>query len=346
MGNYKILNWDHFKANLSAYEASPKNSPLRLAFHAKIQEFLNAPTRPDIRAALAQVREFGTSSDFPNSVVALLDKVHLQDNFDNSYEEIFRTVDLTSTKRNGIEVAAVTDALVFNKVLEGEKAKVYQMAGTKQYIGCDMYGGGLSWSRRLIDDEEYWTLEDNAIAFRNKFYFNKAANYYALIEAIGAAQNIAWQAPLPAGLAVTDAVYVANRDAQTLNAAAINILTNVAANGYGVDPRSVVFKVPCPIQLLGRLKMALGLNLQAFMGSVGMVNFTFQLVPTMMLTATDTYYVILPKFGIIALNRMDLTVFSDFDILSYSDLQVGWGRYGGGIIDQEQLQRCATADAD
>jgi len=343
MGNYKILNWDKFKANLAAYENSPKNSPMRLAFRAKIQEFLSAPSRPDVRAALIKAQEFGTSADFPASVLSILDKIHLTDTFDNAYEEIFKMVDISGSKRNAIEVAAMTDALVFQKILEGEKAKVYQMAGSKVSISCDMYGGGLSWSRRLIDDEEYWTLEDNAIAFRNKFYSNKAANFYALIDAVGVAQNLAWQAPIPAALAVTDPVYVANRDIQTMNAAALNILVDTAANGYGTSAQNASFIILAPIQLQTRLRMAMGLNLQSFQQSPAFTNYNFKLITTTMLAATDVYYVILPKLGIIGLNRMDLTIFSDFDILTYSDMSVGWGRYGGGIVDQEQFQRCATA---
>ncbi|MFA5379501.1 MAG: hypothetical protein WC455_27335 [Dehalococcoidia bacterium] len=327
--------------NWPALKIEDPNS--RRALHAKIQEFLNAPNRPEVRAALAKAQEFATAADFPASVLNILKSIQFTDNFDNSYEDIFDMIDISGTQRNGIEVAAVTDALVFQKVLEGEKAKVYQMAGSKVSITCDMYGGGLSWSRRLIDDQEYWTLENNAVAFRNKYYSTKAANFYALIEAIGAAQNIAWQAPVPAALAVTDATYVANRDIQTLNAAAQNILLNVANFGLGVTPQNASFIVLAPLQLQTRLRMALGLNLQQFAQSPAFVNYNFRLLTTMMLGATDVYYVILPKFGIIGLNRMDMTIYSDFDPLSYSDLSVGWGRYGGGIVDQEQLQRCATA---
>lgn len=315
----------------------------RAVLRAKIHEFMAQPLLPEVRAELARVREFTTSADFPTSVLQVFKKFQLTDNFDTSYEDVFDMIDITGSNRNGIDVTDVTDALVFEKVLEGAKAKVYQASGTKVHLYCDMYGGGLSWSRRLVDDQEYWTLENNAVSFRNKYYSNKAANYYALIEALPAAQNIAWQLPVPAGLPNTDAVYTANRDVQTMNLAAETILTNVANKGYGVTPQNVVFKVICPIQLHGRLRMAMGLNLQAFQGSPAGINYVFQLIPTMMLNNALTYYVVLPKQKLIGLQRMDLTIFSDFDPLSYSDLSVGWGRYGGMIGDVEQLQRCATA---
>jgi len=70
-----------------------------------------------------------------------------------------------------------------------------------------------------------------------------------------------------------------------------------------------------------------------------------RVIYTMMLTATDSYYVILPKQKIKGANRMDLTIMSDFDIESYTDIAVGWQRYGGAIGDIRQLTRCATAGA-
>jgi hypothetical protein len=330
----QIVKWDKMKWDDVGH---------RRALKVKLQEFLRQPESKEFKAELAKAQEFGTSADFPASVLNILKKIQLAPTFDNGYEEIFDMQDISASRRNGIEVAAVTDGLVFNKVLEGEKAKVYQMAGNKISITCDMYGGGLSWSRRLIDDEEYWTLENNAVAFRNRYYANKAANFYALIDAIPAAQNLAWQAPIPAALAVTDPTYTANRDIQTLNAAALQIIVDMANTGIGLTPANASFIVLAPIQLQTRLRQALGLNLQQFAQSPAFQNYNFRLITTTMLAATDVYYVILPKIGLIGLNRMDLTIFSDFDILSYSDVAVAWGRYGGGIVDNDQVQRCATA---
>jgi len=43
--------------------------------------------------------------------------------------------------------------LTFKKVLTGEKLKVYQMSGDKDYVYFDYYGGALNWHRRpgLLD---------------------------------------------------------------------------------------------------------------------------------------------------------------------------------------------------
>jgi hypothetical protein len=71
--------------------------------------------------------------------------------------------------------------------------------------------------------------------------------------------------------------------------------------------------------------------------------YNVRIVWTMMLTATDKYYVILPKQKLVGGNRMDLTIFGQFDPLSYSDIAVGWQRYGGAVGELKQLVRCSIA---
>jgi hypothetical protein len=79
-------------------------------------------------------------------------------------------------------------------------------------------------------------------------------------------------------------------------------------------------------------------NLQAFAGSEKIIDFNFQQVTSSMLTNANRYFVILPKIGFKGGYRMDLTLFSDFDILSYSDVQAGWMRFGGCIADLDQIE--------
>ena len=38
--------------------------------------------------------------------------------------------------------------------------------------------------------------------------------------------------------------------------------------------------------------------------------------------------------------RKNLETFAEFDILSYSDVTAGWGRYGAGIGEVDQFRRC------
>ncbi len=296
-----------------------------------------------VKKYAAQLQAFGSPSDFPTSILPLIEKYNASPAYDTGYEEIFDIRDFTGSRRNGFELLDVEDGLTFAKVPLGEKAQIFKMAGAKTTVIFDLYGGGLGWHRTLIDDEEYWTFEDNAKAFVNKAYENKAAAFYALIEAIGAGQNVAWQLPDPAALATSDATYTANRDVQTLNTAAQTILLATKDKGYGITPGNASFVVLAPLQLVGRLNKALGLALQGFGGSPSQVIYKFRLVPTTMLATTNVYYVAIPKIKAKGGNRMNLTIFNKFDEESYSDIAVGWMRYGGAIGDQDQFCRCAIS---
>jgi hypothetical protein len=62
-----------------------------------------------------------------------------------------------------------------------------------------------------------------------------------------------------------------------------------------------------------------------------------------MLSDSTKYYVCIPGKKAKGGNRMDLKLYSQFDITAYVDTTVGWARYGGGIGEVNQFRRCATA---
>jgi len=100
----------------------------------------------------------------------------------------------------------------------------------------------------------------------------------------------------------------------------------------------VNFIVLAPIHLRGRIRQALGVNLQRFSGSEKIVDYSFTQITSLMLTANNRFFVILPKIKLKGGYRMDLTLFSDFDILTYADVQAGWMRYGGCVADTDQIE--------
>ncbi len=320
-----------------------KTSEGRQKVFAALEYFSTERPKEMDKKYRAALQAFGASTDFPAAANVILEKFHALPAYDTGFENIFDIRDFTGTRESGYDILDVEDGLAFAKVPDGGKALIYKMAGSKVSVEFDLYGGGLGWLRTLIDDQKYWSLEDNAVAFVNKFAEDKAANFYALIEALGAGYNVAWQLPDPAALANTDPVYTANRDAQTLNLAAEEILLAVKDKGYGVTLQNVNFIVPTPIQLVGRLTKALGVLLQGFAGSPGQISYKFTLQPTTMFATTTVYYVILPKIKLKGGNRMNLTIYSKFDEESYSDIAVGWGRYAGAIGDSDQLRRCAIS---
>lgn len=291
--------------------------------------------------AMSQLRGFGAAGDFPASVLPVLEKFRLQAHYDTGYEEIFNIRDARDSKRAGFSILDVEHGLAFSAIEPGGKAKIYKMGGTKVDVDYVTYGGGLGWLRTLIEDEEWWTLEDNAEAWINRSGYDKAAAHYALIEAIAAGYNVAWANPDPATLSTADPTYTANRDAQTINAAAIAIAKAVKAKGYGLDPKNLEYVILTPFDYVPRLTRALGLLLQGFGGSPAIVPFRFRLIPTLMLAnTTPSYYVCLPKHKAMGGNRMDLEILSEYDITSRTDIAVGWMRFGAAIGDSDQFRRC------
>jgi hypothetical protein len=146
----------------------------------------------------------------------------------------------------------------------------------------------------------------------------------------------------PAGVANTDKDYNAIRDINTINKACENILTRCATLGFGVTAASE-FIILAPIQLKTRLPRALGIVQQPFAGSDRFAAYNTRIIWTMMLTATDKYYVILPKNKLVGGNRMDPTILGETDARSYSEIAVCWQRYGGAIGESKQIVRCSIA---
>lgn len=317
-----------------------ENREHRKKVFAALNHFLAQTERKDVKAAL---QHMATQGDFPASVLEVIAKFQLTKQYDNAWERLFEMRDFTTSNRDGFSITDVGDGLTFELIPKGEKVKIGKMAGVKATVNFEMYGGGLGWHRTLFDDKEYWTLENNAIAFNNKWLHKRALIGYALIEAIGSGQNVTWQAAAPS-VATTDANYLALRDMATINYACRLILTDLKDKGYGVDVTSL-FELVAPLALRERMMRALGL-LNAGVAGTAMKGVNFNITPsfTMNLTTNQTdYYVGIPGQKSIWGTRMDLKVFDKFDIESYSDIAVGWARLGGAIGDTQQIRRCASA---
>ncbi len=315
------------------------NQPNTAPFKAAAQAFTSTGDVTAARNALIQ--GFATSQDFPASVLEVLDKYHQTLYFDTAWEQVFKLIDLRNSNRASFDILDVISGLTFAMTPEGQKANIFKMSGAKVTVNLDMYSAGLGWSRRLFMNKEYWTIEDNAIEFRNKAFESKAQDHYDLIEAVAGTYDLAWQA-VTGAVPNTNENYVPIRDINTINKACENILIRLQDLGMSVNPNSE-FIILSPIQNLGRIRRAVGMVQQPFAGSTTQLNYNVRPLYTLMFTNTSDYYVILPKNKIQTANRMDLTVFNEFDITTFADIAVGWQWYGGAIGETKQIVRCATA---
>lgn len=281
-----------------------------------------------------ELQSFATPGDFPPSLIDVIQKFHAVMNYDNGYEQIFDIHDASNTKKPGFSISNVTSGMTFNQILPGQKVHVEQMRGTRAFVYYHYYAGALGWHKQLFDDEEWWLIEDNAIEFTNKAYYERARVFYALLDAAMDAKTcIALE---DQGCVDCNKYYIAV--AEAINTAAVNILTAVQNKGYGVSPTGTSFIVLAPLQQMDRVRKALNLNIQPFQGSAKQVNFNFRQITTMMLQNTGRIGVILPKIRLKGGYRMDLTVFNSFDMLSYTEAAAGWLRFGGAVGDLDQIE--------
>ena len=281
-----------------------------------------------------EMQAFATPGDFPASVIDVIQKFHAVMNYDNGYEQIFDIHDATNSDKPGFSMSNVTSGMTFNQILPGQKVHVEQMRGTRVFVFYHYYAGALGWHKQLFDDREWWQIEDNAIEFNNKAYYERARVFYALLDAaMNAKTCIALE---DQGCDDCNEYYMAV--AEAINTAAVTIMTNVQNKGYGVSPQGTEFIVLTPLHQMDRVRKALNMTLQQYVGSPKQVAFNFRPVVTMMLANTGRIGVILPKLRLKGGYRMDLTVFNSFDMLSYTEAAAGWLRFGGAVGDLDQIE--------
>ncbi len=317
-----------------------KNPTDRKKLVGALQHFMRMPDKADSPVRKA-IQAYATKGDFPDEVLQILEKYHATPDYDLGYEQIFDIRSFQGTNESGFKILDVESGLSFKKVKTGGKAQVYKMSGTEAEVTFDLYGGGLNWDRVLIDDRQFWTLEDNAIAFRNKAFESRASSFYALIEAV-TGKDVSWATATPTSLSSGDRDYDAIRDVNTINTACLEILEALKDKGLGVSSTSQ-FVVLAPVALKARVERALKMLQQPFVGSGEFLNFSVRPIYSLMLSNNTNYYVILPKKKMKGGYRMDLTIYDQFDITAYADTMVGWQRYGGAIGNTDQVRKCATS---
>lgn len=330
---FQVLDWPAARAALGGRTDPETVGNIRAA----INEFLAKPPE-----RMSRFQNAASAQDFPDSVLPQVSKFQELSFYDDGWESAFDVMDFSASKRNGFEILTVEDGLTFESVPEGQKAKVYAMSGDKVTVHFEKIGGALGWSRTLLDDEEYWAIDNAVAAFRNKWYATRAETAYALIEALGSAYNVTWQTAVPTSLASTDANYTAIRDINTINKAGYDILNAVKDSGYGITPSTPVVLL-YPLALAARIRRALTVQNWGLSGEFPGVQYNVIPIPTLSFASATSYYVVLPKNKLVWGDRMSLSVFDEFDPASYSDVQYGWGRYGGAIGDSNQLRRCAIS---
>lgn len=324
-----LINWKNF---------DPRDPQSVKKLYGAFTAVLSAPDRNAmVRTAM---QHFTLKGNFPAEVLPVLERLVLTEPIDLGYEQIFKIRDFTGGPvPGGWKIGLVDSGITFKAVKPGEKARVFPVAGDSITVEFDAYGAALGWDRKIIDDGQWYLLEDSALQLRSSYYLERAQIAYGLINAVTSGQNTAWQVPSPSALPTTDSRYTMSRDAQTIKIARVSVL--VDCKRYGVTPQSP-FVILTPVELESRVRDALAYT-DTMAGNRRTVDGAFNVVVTSNLPVSTSYFVIAPfgenQFGY----RQDLTVEGDTDILSYSQTVAGWGRYGGAVGNPKRIRRCAVS---
>jgi len=329
----------------------------RQAFIGAIQHFWDQTGKVQDLLREAGIREFTTTNNFPDSVLEIIDKFHIDvAEVDTAYEAAFDMIDLTKTKTSSFTIRDSQSGLTFSRVRDGEKAKVYAVKGSEVTVSLNLYGGALNWLRTWFDDGEWWTIEDNALEFRHKWFEQKAVAFYDMIQSLtnSAVYNVTYDES-------TGATTELEHDRKTIGEAATELVDTLRDSGFGVTAGTPMVML-CPISMKSRVEQALNPGRFQGTGYLGGVTVNFNITPyyTSYLdwatvgavaggtlwdgdtgTAVPLGYLCVPgrknKIG----NRMNLTIMSETDILSFADTVVGWGRYGA-YMNEAQWRRVSS----
>lgn len=305
-----------------------------------IDYFMKAPKEVQQKLLDACTTQYSVTSDFSTEVRALIDRLHLGlEEIDVGYANLFDVRDFSGTPVPGFRIREVSTGLSFTKRPEGGRVRIYRITGTEAYVTFDTYGGGLEFDQAWFDDQEWWQIEDSALEFRSAWYRDKATAMYTLVGAIGAGQNVAYDA--------TGANQL-EKDIITINTACARLIAALIALGYPVtaNTRMVILS---PIQLKARLNRALAAVNVPVISAAAQIKVEYNIQPvftTNLINAgaacTDKWYLGVPGIKNKIGEKMPLSVYSEFNIRGFAQTAVGWGRYGA-YLNESQVLRLATA---
>jgi len=323
----------------------------RQAFMGALQHYYGTSQNVQDQLVAAGIREFTSSANFPASVLEVVERFHIDvAEIDTAYEAAFNTIDLTSVQTSSFTVRDSQSGLSFRRVRDGEKARVYSIKGAEVTISMNLYGGALQWLKTWFDDGEWWTIEDNALEFRRKWFEEKSTAFYDLIQSLTSSLTFN---TVYTGLHTT----TLDKDRQTINDAATNLITTLRDSGFGVTAGTpLVMLVPLsqksrvepalsPASTINVSGVAMSYNITPFytsyidwdgQGGIGGTLFTGDTG-----RAVPLGYLCVPgrknKIG----NRMNLTLLAETDILAFAETVAGWGRYGA-YLNEAQWQRVSA----
>jgi hypothetical protein len=292
---------------------------------------------------MASVQNLTSLTDYPEFLNNLIKTIETMDAFDDEWRNFF---DVRPMNNNDSFTVYLTDTdIPFDQVAIGQSTVYGGGDGDKYDVYAKWYTGGYGLMYQLVKSRNFFRIAQLATAHRQAANIKKASVVYALIEAMAATIDITWQAPVPAGLAVTDRAYRASRDAETINLAIQNLkednLDQPSIMPAGLN--SVKFAILCHYKHKNRLKRALNYTQQDVPGAMPQVDEQVAIHQTSLLVSEAYYYVGIPMGENVFGQLLDFSTWSEFDQNTLADQTAGWESYAANIGRTAQWVRCPFA---
>jgi len=294
-----------------------------------MQAFLNKP-----KLIQRKIQAVGVSTDFAQLTKDSYNITLEEDNFDLGWEQAFRQVTL-GRGQGSWEIYNVANGITFTKVEEGQRIEINKLSGTKTTAYVDYYGGAVGWTDNMIRFRKVPAMIDIAMAFRNKFWANKADNHYLLLAAAAALNVTAY-----AGAAADGQV---RRDLQTINLAAFTLTNRLKDKGYGDMATAPLLLYANPYDE-DRIEAAFRVITNSLAGT----NNIGQQITKRSIKRIYTYnsnivsgapILVLPKQKSQKADAMQLTAFTaPKDPLTLNIHEARWAIYGATIADTDQCE--------
>jgi hypothetical protein len=313
-----------------------------------IDGFPESPALQNLRKAqeaYSSLQNISTTSGFEEHLDSIRKQFQTMETFadNDGYRLAFDMFD--PSPKSWWRVETQTHSVSAKKMYEGENLRYGGHSSSSYIVDCYPYASGFALTRNLIKERNWVKLEKGLINQRKTMINKKAAVAYALIEAIGSGQNIAWQ-PVLASLPDTADQYIPHRDALTITAAA-NALYVANKNKIDYAVGGNLMNTPLvliyPFQLDFRIRTALTLMLDAQKSAEKFVNAPIVKIKTDQFAAETSWYLGIPKGKNEGGEMMDIELFNQFNQTNYTEEFASWMYFNFNIGDEAQWQRGLTS---
>jgi hypothetical protein len=313
-----------------------------------VSGYPESPALQNLRQAkkeLGSLQNISTTTAFEEHLDNVKKQFSIMETFadNDGYRMIYDMFDPSPDSYWKVETQAFS--MSAKRMREGEWLQYGSHSDSSYLVDCYPYASGWALTRHLIRTRKWAKIEKGLKNLRLTMENKKRAVAYALIEGIGAGQNITWQ-PVPGAIPNTEPTYTAIRDALTITEAANSLyeanrdkIEYAVGGNLMTTPLVLIY----PYRLDFRIRTALTLMLNSQNSSELYVNAPIVKVKTDQFVSQAEYYICIPKGKNEGGEMMDIELFNQFNQSNYTEEFASWQWFNFNIGDVEQWQRCLTS---